>query len=122
MNRMRRPCGIADYRAITEHLSSDSICVVRQVLLRVPDDLHARLVERAQRSGRSLNTVATEILDRGVADESSDSRAALRARARRLGVLASRPAAPMSPADRSAAIGSTRGIGPVLDDLLADGR
>ncbi len=95
---------------------------MRQVLLRVPDDLHSRLAERARRSSRSVNAVATEILDQGVADESGDARAALRAKARRLGILANRPAPPVPPAVRDQAIASTRGIGAVLDDLLADGR
>jgi plasmid stability protein len=95
---------------------------MRQMLLRVPDDLHTRLAERARRSGRSVNALATEILDQGVADESSDARAALRARARRLGVLASGPARSVPEAARERAIASTRGIGAVLDDLLADGR
>lgn len=95
---------------------------MRQMLLRIPDDLHARLTERARRSGRSANAVVTEILEHSVADESGDARAALRARARRLGVLASRPAVGPSAADRQRAIASMRGIGPVLDGLLNDGR
>lgn len=95
---------------------------MRQLLLRVPDDLHARLAERAQRSGRSANAVATEILEQGVMDESGDARAALRARARRLGLLANRPVSPVTAARRRAALASARGVGPMLDDLLADGR
>ncbi len=94
---------------------------MRQLLLRIPDDLHARLTGRARRSGRSANVIATELLEQGVADESGDARAALRARARRLGVLAApTPAAPA--VDRTEALESMRGIGPVLDQLLADGR
>jgi plasmid stability protein len=97
---------------------------MRQLLLRVPDDLHARLAGRAKRAGRSVNAVATEILDQGVADDSVDARHRLRARARRLGVLAqpSAPAQPVSADARARAIASTRGIGRVLDRLLEDGR
>lgn len=95
---------------------------MRQLLLRVPDDLHSRLAERARRSGRSVNALATEILDQGVADESGDARAALRTKARRLDVLASSPAPSVPEATREQTIASTRGIGAVLDDLLADGR
>lgn len=94
---------------------------MRQLLLRIPDDLHARLTGRARRSGRSANTIATELLEQGVADESGDARAALRARARRLGVLAAHTAG-VPTVDRDDALESMRGIGPVLDQLFADGR
>ena len=94
---------------------------MRQLLLRIPDDLHARLTGRARRSGRSANVIATELLEQGVADESGDARAALRARARRLGVLAA-PTPAVPAVDRDEALESMRSIGPVLDQLLADGR
>jgi plasmid stability protein len=35
---------------------------MKQLLLRVPEDLHRRLALRAGREGRSMNAVATEIL------------------------------------------------------------
>ncbi|MFC4896092.1 hypothetical protein ACFPKZ_15120 [Streptosporangium amethystogenes subsp. fukuiense] len=58
-----------------------------------------------------------------MSDEVLDARAELRARARRLGVLAERPPAPpVTEADRERALDATRGIGPVLDDLWAEGR
>ncbi len=95
---------------------------MRQLLLRIPDDLHARLTSRARRAGRSANTIATEILEQGVADESGDARAALRSRARRLGVLAISLTGPVPAPDREAALASVRDIGPILDELLADGR
>lgn len=95
---------------------------MRQLLLRIPDDLHARLTGRARRSGRSANAIATELLEQGVADESADARATLRGRARRLGVLATPTAVTVPTPDREAALASMRGIGPVLDELLADGR
>ncbi len=95
---------------------------MRQVLLRVPDDLHARLTARARRCGSSVNAVATELLDLGVADDPGDARAALRAKARRAGVLASRPAPIMDEQVRRRIVDATRGIGPVIDDIFADGR
>jgi plasmid stability protein len=95
---------------------------MRQLLLRIPDDLHARLTGRARRCGRSANAIATEILEQGVSDESGDARATLRSRARRLGVLASPTVAMEAPADRKAALESVQGIGPILDELLAEGR
>lgn len=95
---------------------------MKQMLLRVPDDLHARLAARAGKAGRSLNAIATEILDNGVADESGDARAALRTRARRLGVLVARPANRMSDAERRRAVDGMRGIGRVLDSIIDEGR
>ncbi|MGH3694762.1 MAG: hypothetical protein ACRDRX_12385 [Pseudonocardiaceae bacterium] len=98
------------------------MALIRQLLLRIPDDLHAPITGRARRSGRSANAIATELLEQGVADESGDARATLRGRARRLGVLAT-PAAVTVPApDREAALASVQGIGPILSELLADGR
>jgi plasmid stability protein len=95
---------------------------LKQLLVRVPDDLHARLLARAKRSGRSATAIATELLEAGVGDESGDARADLRARARRLGLLASAPAPAVDPAARRSALRALRGIGPVIDDILADGR
>lgn len=57
-----------------------------------------------------------------MADESGDARATLRRRARRLGVLATPAAVTMPAPNREAALTSARGIGPILDELLADGR
>ncbi|MEU8380420.1 hypothetical protein [Streptosporangium sp. NPDC048865] len=99
---------------------------MRQLLLRIDDDLHQRITRRARRTGRSINATAGEILAHGVSDEALDARAELRARARRLGVLAERPLSPPAPlvteADRERALAATEGAGPVLDDLWAEGR
>jgi plasmid stability protein len=95
---------------------------MKQLLVRVPDDLHARLLARAKRAGRSATAIVTELLEAGIGDESGDARADLRARARRLGVLASVPAAAVDPAVRRSAVEAMRGIGPVIDDILAEGR
>ncbi|MGH3545263.1 MAG: FitA-like ribbon-helix-helix domain-containing protein [Mycobacteriales bacterium] len=95
------------------------------MLLRVPDDLHSRLARRAHRLGRSVNAVANEILDQ-TADESVDARTLLRAKANRLGILATAPSSlapgPVTVELRTKAVASTRGIGRVLDRLLVDGR
>lgn len=95
---------------------------MKQLLLRVPDDLHARLIGRAKRSGRSANAIATELLEVGVGNESGDARAELRARARRMGVLATATAPAVDAADRREALEAMRGTGRVLDEILAEGR
>ncbi|MER6829983.1 hypothetical protein ABT352_28640 [Streptosporangium sp. NPDC000563] len=96
---------------------------MKQLLLRIDDDLHRRITRRARRTGRSINATAGEILAHGVSDEALDARAELRARARRLGVLAERPPSPpVTEADRERALAATEGAGPVLDDLWAEGR
>jgi plasmid stability protein len=92
---------------------------MKQLLLRVPDDVHRRLAARAARDGRSVNSVATEILDAAADADEGDRQARLRARAAALGVLREVPAEPVSPARRRRVIASTRGTGPILDRLLA---
>lgn len=91
------------------------------MLIRMPDDLHARLTEHARRTKRSANAVVNEILERGVADEGILSRAVVRSRARRLGVLASPPIAAVAEPDREAALATMRGVRG-LDAVLDDGR
>lgn len=98
---------------------------MKQLLLRIDDDLHRRITSRAHRTGRSINATAGEILSRGVADEVLDARAELRARARRLGLLDEvvlPHARHVTPENRERALASTEGGGPVLDELWAEGR
>ncbi|MGH8918193.1 MAG: FitA-like ribbon-helix-helix domain-containing protein [Actinomycetes bacterium] len=95
---------------------------MRQLLLRVPDEVHRRLAGRAARDGRSVNAVATEILDAAADADEGDRRARLRARAATLGVLRTAPAGPVSAARRRRIIASTRGTGAILDKLLAEER
>jgi len=97
---------------------------VKQLLLRVPDEIHRRLTARAARAGRSVNSVAIDILDAVVDADEGDRRARLRARAAALGVLDATPApaAAVSAPRRRRIIASTRGTGPVLDRLLAEER
>ncbi len=90
--------------------------------MRVPDDVHRRLTARAAREGRSVNAVATEILDAAADADEGDRRARLRARAGSLGVLRAAEAVPVGRADRERIIAATRGMGPVVDRLIADER
>ncbi|MGH9120950.1 MAG: hypothetical protein ACRDYC_03250, partial [Acidimicrobiales bacterium] len=74
------------------------------------------------RDGRSLNAVATEILDAAADADEGDRRARLRARAATLGILRPTAAPPLGSARRSRILASTRGTGPILDRLLAEER
>lgn len=88
----------------------------------MPDDVHRRLLLRAARDGRSINAVATEILDAAVDVDQGDRRARLRARARSLGALVEVPVPQVTPEQRRAGLASTRGLGPVVDALLDEDR
>jgi len=100
----------------------DIIMMMRQLLLRVPDDVHRRLSARAAREGRSTNALATEILDLAADADEGDRRVRLRARAATVGVLRASSARPVSAPDRQRAVASTRGIGPILDHYLKEER
>lgn len=95
---------------------------MRQLLLRVPDDLHERIAARAAREGTSVNQLANDLLDAAADADRGGRRGRLRAQAAASGVLGAPVAAGGAPADRAAAIETMRGIGPVLDDELAADR
>jgi plasmid stability protein len=102
--------------------ANDIINSMKQLLLRVPDEIHHRLAARAARAGQSVNAVANEILDAAVDADEGDRRARLRARAASLGLLRSTPSTAPSPARRSRVIATAKGTGPVLDQLLSEER
>jgi len=113
--------GVAPRPLLSDRLT-DIISSMKQLLLRVPDDVHRRLTARAAREGRSVNAVATEVLDAASDADVGDRRARLRARAAGLGVARELPAAAVSAARRRRIIASTKGLGPLADRLLADER
>ena len=94
---------------------------MKQILLRVPDETHRRLIARASRAGRSLN-VANDILAAAADIDLGTRRERLRARAAALGILASIAAERVPPPQRQRILASTHGIGPVVDRLLAEER
>lgn len=96
--------------------------LMKQLLLRVPADIHRRLAARAEREGRSLNAVATEILDTAADTDRGDRRMGLRAAAAAAGTLRSTPARRVTASRRRRIIDSTRGLGPQVDRLLAQER
>lgn len=95
---------------------------MKQLLLRVPDDVHRRLAARAARDGRSVNALANEILDAAVDVDEGDRRARLRAQAALRGVVRAREGSPLSGRRRRSIVDSTRGTGAILDRLLAEER
>lgn len=95
---------------------------MKQLLLRVPDDVHRRLAARAARAGESVNAVANEILDAAVDADEGDRRTRLRARAAALGLLQPTAGAVVGASRRRRTIGSTRGAGSALDRILAQER
>ncbi|MBA3717649.1 MAG: toxin-antitoxin system HicB family antitoxin [Actinobacteria bacterium] len=96
---------------------------MKQLLLRVPEALHQRLSARAAREGRSMNSVATEILDTATDADLSDRRARVRAKAAALGMLVEPAAASrVSAGRRKRILASTRGLGPQADRLIREQR
>jgi plasmid stability protein len=100
---------------------------MRQLLVRIPDDLHARLTAKAKRAGISVNALANEALQaaappEGAANGVLTRRYRLREKARELGLLVEAPAPPVAPERFTAALKETEGIGPVVDELWSEGR
>lgn len=103
---------------------------MKQLLLRVDDELHARLSERAKREHRSVNSIANEILNLAHPDDSRTAVERIKARAAALGLLAAPLPAPVDSkyADmdidelREKAIDSMRGVGPILDSIIDEDR
>lgn len=95
---------------------------MKQLLLRVPDDIHRRLAARAARAGKSVNAVANEILDAAVDADEGDRRTRLQARATALGMFQPVTGSVVSTPRRRRIVASTRGTGPVIDRLLAEER
>jgi hypothetical protein len=95
---------------------------MRQMMLRVPEELHLRLAARAARERRSLNSLATELLDIGADADRGDARTRVAAAAAAAGSLRSPEPKPLSDAARSRILATTRGLGQRVDAQLADDR
>jgi len=95
---------------------------MKQLLLRVPEDVHRRLAARARREGRSINAWATEILDLAAESDQGNRRTRLRAAAAAAGTLRGTQGERVSAARRRRIIDSTRGQGPRVDRVLAEER
>lgn len=77
---------------------------------------------RAEREGRSLNAVATAILDAAADADSGDRRSQVRAAAAAAGTLHRGEARSVRPERRERIIATTRGLGPQIDQALDDER
>lgn len=95
---------------------------MKQLLLRVPDEIHRRLAMRAARAGRSVNAVANEILDAAVDIDEGDRRVRLRSRAVMLDIARATKGRSISSSRRRHIIESTRGTGAVIDRFLDEER
>jgi plasmid stability protein len=74
---------------------------VKQLILRVSDDLHRRIAARAAREGKSVNAWAGELLDATAdADVATTRQARAVARAAELGMLVTHDAPKRSPEER----------------------
>ncbi|NDL56395.1 toxin-antitoxin system HicB family antitoxin [Phytoactinopolyspora mesophila] len=97
---------------------------MRQLLVRIPDDLHARLTEKAKREGVSVNALANQVLDAAAPPLNASNglvtrRYRLREKARQMGVLVETPAPPVPRERFEAALKGTEHVGPVMDELWA---
>lgn len=102
---------------------------MKQLLLRVDDDLHARLTERAKREHRSVNAIANEILSVIGETDGRTETEKVRAKAAALGMLAphlkiAKETTPVGDVEalRARVLDSMRGVGPILDSILDEDR
>ena len=97
---------------------------MKQLLLRVDDALHARLAEQAAETGMSVNALAGSILGLGIDPLRATRQQRLTLRLVTIGAVGRRRTPQVSgvDVDRSAALESMRGVGPIADALLDDQR
>lgn len=102
---------------------------MKQLLLRVDDELHAHLSEIAKGEHRSVNSLANEILGLVDARDRHTLQERVRVKAAALGLLAS-PSKAVERADpiddvealRAKVLDSMRGIGPIVDKMYEEDR
>ncbi|GAA3736238.1 hypothetical protein GCM10022239_10180 [Leifsonia bigeumensis] len=103
---------------------------MKQLLLRVPEELHARLTDQARASGTSVNALANQILGLGIDPSSLSRRDRLKLKLMVVGTVGrGRPhpkaeLAPVRTPEEKAAIleralESMRGVGPIADEIMA---
>lgn len=98
---------------------------MKQLLLRVPDELHRRLAQRARRERRSVNALATEVLTVAASIDPSDRRDRLRMQVAMVGCAAGEDSyqpSESSAEERATAVAAMKGVGPLVDEIIAEGR
>lgn len=106
---------------------------MKQLLLRVPEELHARLTDQARASGTSVNALANQILGLGIDPSSLSRRDRLKLKLMAVGTVGRNrphpnpePTPARTPEEKAAilerALESMRGAGPILDEIEADWR
>ena len=71
---------------------------MKQILLRVPADLHARLTDQARTAGTSVNALANQILGLGIDPTSLSRRDRLKLKLVTIGTVGRNPPAGKTPA------------------------
>ena len=96
---------------------------MKQLILRVSDDLHRRIAARAAREGRSVNAWASTLLDATVnADVAEDRQSEVRARAAALGMLVEIDAPPIDEETRRRGLAELRELAPEIVRILEEDR
>lgn len=91
---------------------------MKQLLLRVDDQLHARLTAEAKSTGRSVNSLANEVLAKAVG-QSTSRRERLNQRLRELGIVDMNWGdLPQPTYTRADALAESRGMGPSAEDAI----
>jgi hypothetical protein len=96
---------------------------MKQLILRVSDDLHRRITARAAREGLSVNAWANHLLGAVVdADVAEDRQARLRARAATQGMLVRIDAPPLSDEERRLGRAALRALAPEMLRIIEEDR
>jgi plasmid stability protein len=96
---------------------------VKQLILRVSDDLHRRITARAAREGKSVNAWASLLLDATVdADVAEDRQTRADAKAAALGFLVDIDAPPIDEKTYRQGLAELREIAPEIVRILDDDR
>jgi antitoxin FitA len=98
---------------------------MKQLLLRVDDDLHAELTAQARDAGRSVNALAKDILAIAISSDTASRQDRLKLRLVAVGVVGQHvgktETAPIPIHNsqlRDKAIDSMHGAGQIIDDIL----
>lgn len=96
---------------------------MKQLLLRVDDQLHAELTAQARASGRSVNSLANEVLSLAVHGHSTSRRDRLEQRIAALGTVDMNwGELPVAAYSREDAVTESKGIDPVPEGVLGSER